>query len=231
VPALYILPSLLSSEGIDHIPETVKARISELRVFIVERTRTARRFIRAVLPEYPIDEASFYELDKHDILSSQAMIHGILEEKRDIGLISEAGTPCIADPGAMIVHMSQRAGYKICPLTGPSSIILALMASGMNGQEFSFHGYLPIKEPALSHKLAQISTLALTGSTQIFIETPYRNDKLLQQISKTIDHNLTLSISIDLTSVNEEHIITKPQKAGQISIGKRPAIYCIGKPQ
>ncbi len=231
MPALYILPSLLSPEGIDHIPETVRARISELRIFIVERTRTARRFIRAVLPEYPIDDAAFYELDKHDMLSTQAMIHSILEENKDIGLISEAGTPCIADPGAMIVHMAQRAGYRIKPLTGPSSIILALMASGMNGQEFSFHGYLPIKEPALGHKLAQISTLALTGSTQIFIETPYRNDKLLQQISKTIDPNLTLSISIDLTSVNEEHIISKPQKAHQISIGKRPAIYCIGKPQ
>ncbi len=231
MPSLYILPSLLSHEGVDHIPDAVRLRIAELRVFIVERTRTARRFIRAILPDYPIDDATFYELDKHDMLASQAMIHKVIDNKTDVGLISEAGTPCIADPGAMVVHIARKADYNIRPLAGPSSILLALMASGMNGQEFSFHGYLPIKEPALSHKLSQMSVLALTGATQIFMETPYRNDKLLQQISKTIDPKLTLSISIDLTSVNEEHIITKPQQAHQLSIGKRPAIYCIGKLQ
>ncbi len=228
---LYILPSLLSPEGIDHIPGVVRSRIEKLRIFVVERTRTARRFIRAILPDYPIDEASFFELDKHDMLVSQAMIYKLLEQRTDIGLISEAGTPCIADPGAMIVHMARKSNYKIYPLSGPSSIMLALMASSMNGQEFAFHGYLPIKEPALSHKLSQISSLALSGATQIFIETPYRNDKMIEKLGATIDANLTISISIDLTSVNEEHIITKPSKVKQISIGKRPAIYCIGKLQ
>jgi len=231
VSSLYILPSLLAPEGSDHIPRIVKDRIDVLRVFIVERTRTARRFIRAVLPDFPIDEASFYELDKHDDLATQAMVNELLDGSCDIGLISEAGTPCIADPGAMIVHLARRAGYKIQPLSGPSSITLALMASGMNGQEFAFHGYLPIKEPALGHKLIQISSLAMTGATQIFIETPYRNDKLLKQISKHIDPSLMISISADLTSVNEKHIITKAGKAVDLSLGKSPAIYCIGKLQ
>jgi len=232
MPKLYTLPSLLAPDGEGHIPSVVIDRIKILRVFIVERTRTARRFIKSIIPDYPIDEATFYELDKHDDLVTQSLVNQALESGADIGLISEAGTPCIADPGAMIVQRARKAGYTISPLSGPSSISLALMASGMNGQTFTFHGSLPIKEPALGHKLKQISTFALTGATQIFIETPYRNDKVLKAISQHVDSSLSLSISIDLTSVNDErHILCKVPAAKDHSIGKSPAIYCIGKLQ
>ena len=231
MPNLYIIPSLLAEDGAAHVPVIVKDKVKSLDTFIVERTRTARRYIRTLIPDFDIDGSKFYELDKHDGLAAQAMINDVLKSTHDVGLISEAGTPCIADPGAMVVHLARRASYVICPLSGPSSITLALMASGMNGQEFTFNGYLPIKEPGLGHKLSQISSRALEGITQLFIETPYRNDKLLQQIKKHVDPSLFVSISIDLTSVNETHHIIKAANTDKLTIGKRPAIYCIGRLQ
>ena len=173
---LYLLPSFLAPDSNEHIPPVVINAINSTSVFIVERARTARRFIRAIIKDYNLDKAQFIELDKHDPALSKTLIKEALAQNVTIGLMSEAGTPCIADPGAMVVNMAREVGYTIKPLTGPSSIILGLMASGMNGQHFTFHGYLPIKDGALSAKLRDINRDANKDVTQIFIETPYRND-------------------------------------------------------
>lgn len=226
---LYLLPSFLAPDSQDHIPPIVIDAIQNTNVFIVERARTSRRYIRSLIKDYPLDEATFIELDKHNISDSKLEIKEALSKKINIGLLSEAGTPCIADPGAIVVNMARNEGYKIRPLTGPSSIILGLMASGMNGQQFSFHGYLPIKDGPLMNKLKLISKIAVKEkSTHIFIETPYRNSKLISKIVRTVDPNLQMMIAINLNSV-DELIITKPIKqwAG-VKLEKEPALFCIG---
>ena len=226
---LYLLPSFLAPDSQAHIPPIVHHALGKTNIFIVERARTSRRFIRALLKDYPLDQAEFIEIDKHNMAASRAAIKEVLSQKENVGLLSEAGTPCIADPGAMVVNMARSLGFKICPLTGPSSIILGLMASGMNGQLFTFHGYLPIKDNALTEKLRAISKIALREkSTHIFIETPYRNTKLINNIVRTVDPSLHMSISVNLNGPDES-IITKPvQQWRGVTMGKVPAIYCIG---
>lgn len=229
MPKLYLLPTFISPEGMDQIPPVVPEIISGLRIFIVERTRTSRRFIKKLHSDFPIDECTFVELDKHNPSSSFTEIKKVLSMEKDIGFLSEAGVPCIADPGAKVVNMARGFNFQIKPISGPSSILLALMASGMNGQNFSFHGYLPIKEVALSKKLKYLSDQALKhGVTQVFMETPYRNKKMIQAIRRHIAHDLFLSVSMDLTA-DAESIQTK--KVGQWKaddVGKSPAIFCLG---
>lgn len=228
---LYLLPSFLAPESNEHIPPVVINAINSTSIFIVERARTARRFIRSIIKDYNLDKAQFIELDKHDPALSKTLIKEALTQNVTIGLMSEAGTPCIADPGAMVVNMARESGYAIKPLTGPSSIILGLMASGMNGQHFTFHGYLPIKDGPLSAKLRDINREANKDVTQIFIETPYRNEKLLKSIVKNIDPNLYISISMNLNGTDERSVTSQIKKAEATSLGKNPAIYCIGKLQ
>ncbi len=227
---LYLLPSFLAPDGKTHIPSVARDRTKDLRIFVVERIRSARRYIKAIHPDFPINDALFIELDKHNLASSLRAVKSALEENQDIGLMSEAGTPCIADPGAQVVNMARSAGYIIKPLTGPSSIILGLMASGMNGQKFTFHGYLPIKEAELNSKLRELSVKILKDkSTQIFIETPYRNNKILERIIKTVDNRIYLSVSTNLTS-SEENITTKPISKWSVgALAKIPAIFCLGQ--
>lgn len=226
---LYLLPSFLAPDSKDHIPSAVLKAIGDTNIFVVERARTSRRYIRSLLQQYPLDQAKFIELDKHNIDVSKLEIKKILSKQENVGLLSEAGTPCIADPGAMVVNMARNQGYKICPLTGPSSIILGLMASGMNGQHFTFHGYLPIKDGPLSQKLKTISRIALKeSSTQIFIETPYRNSKLIEKVVRLIDPSLHMTVAINLNGKDENIVTQSIQKWKGFRLGKEPAIYCIG---
>jgi len=229
---LYIIPSFLAPDTQSHIPSIVTDTINQLNVFVVERTRTARRFIRSMSKDFVIDNAIFIELDKHDMASSKKEIAAALAQHVNIGLLSEAGTPCIADPGALVVNMARTQGYHIKPLSGPSSLFLALMASGMNGQEFTFHGYLPIKDGDLIKKLKEISSIAIQqNNTHIFIETPYRNIKLVQQIKKQVDSNLHICISKNLSDTSEEISTIKIKDISIDAIDKSPTIYCIGKLQ
>ena len=228
MPTLYLIPTTISQYGIDHIPSVVKTTVQKLRTFVVERERTSRRYIRQLVKDFPIDDAVFLELDKHDLLRSSNELSRLLSDNRDIGLMSESGVPCIADPGSQVVSLAREAGYKIKPLTGPSSIMLALMASGMNGQQFSFHGYLPVKESPLKRKLNELSTLAKKGISQIFIETPYRNNQMLKHILKYVDNHLYLAIAIDITGTEELILCKKVSNWPRTELPKSPAIFIVG---
>ena len=232
MPTLYIIPTVISHGEVDHIPPIIRKVIADLDVFIVEKLRTARRYLRSLDREFPIDDTDFIELDKHDSTQHVSQIELIFDSGRSVGLMSESGTPCIADPGSAIVHLARNNGYRIQPLTGPSSIILALMASGLNGQNFVFHGYLPVKEAALARKLREIAVVAQnTGQTQIFIETPYRNEKLVQQIKKNVGGDLYLCVAIDLTGENQSITVAPINKLTLNKIEKLPAIFLIGQAQ
>ncbi len=185
------------------IPEKVIGLTKQLRYFIVEDIRSARRYLRMIDREFPIDEAVFFELNEHtgekDILHHlEPALKGL-----DMGVLSEAGLPAIADPGAMIIAMAHRNGITVTPLSGPSSIILALISSGFNGQNFTFNGYLPIKPADRTAKLRELERKAAEGFTQIFMETPYRNQKMLESIMKTCHNDTLLCIAADITLPSE----------------------------
>ena len=203
---LYLIPTFLSDTESHRVFPAYNAEIiANLDIFIVENIRTARRFLRKAGYTKDFDtEVSFYVLNKH---TSDRELEHFLEmsgKGKDTGLLSEAGTPCIADPGAKIVALAHRKGIRSIPLTGPNSIILALMASGFNGQNFSFHGYLPIERQQRKRKLQQLQQLVFReNQTQIFIETPFRNQALFDSILQTCSEDLLLCVASDLTGTRE----------------------------
>ncbi len=230
---LYLIPSALSDTDINcFVPEKIKERIKAITVFIVENTRTTRRFLKKINKDFDIDSCVFYELNKHEKNQELTKLLGACINGKDAGLITEAGCPGIADPGAEIVLYAQKNNIRVIPLTGPSSITLALMASGMNGQNFAFAGYLPVRKQDRIKKIKEIESLALkTGQTQIFIETPYRNMQMLDDIVNNCNNNTLLCIASDITGKNE-FIKTKPIKEWKKrlpGINKIPAIFLIGR--
>ncbi|MFT4566624.1 MAG: 16S rRNA (cytidine1402-2'-O)-methyltransferase [Saprospiraceae bacterium] len=229
MPKLFLIPCLLAEDGIDHIPPIAVKTIASLDAFVVEGLRTARRFIRKMIPDYNIDGATFVEMDKHDMQVTSKEVALLLKGGKNIGLLSEAGCPCLADPGNKIVDQARAAGYTISPLTGPTSIVSALISSGYNGQQFTFHGYLPFKEPDLGKKLQQLNqTVIKTGYTQIWIETPYRNDKMIEALVKTLPSLTSLTIAIELNSKKEEILKLNLSQWKGKKIGKRPAVFLMG---
>lgn len=205
-PALYLIPVTLdvNSEPASVLPDQVLSIINDLDEFIVENARTARRFLRRAGFSKNLDEVTMHILDKHTGINEASEFIGSLKAGKTVGLLSEAGTPCIADPGAEVVRLCQEQNIRVAPLSGPSSILLALMASGFNGQQFAFHGYLPIQKPALKNKLKQLENNILKeNQTQIFIETPYRNMKLLEVIIQNCSPSLKLCIASEITTSNE----------------------------
>ena len=181
-----------------------------LKFFIVENLRTARRFLKACDRDINIDELTFFELNRHTSPEEVAGMLNPAAEGHDIGIISEAGCPAIADPGADVVAIAQRKGYDVRPLVGPSSIILSLMASGFNGQSFAFLGYLPIdasQRTAAMHAMER--RIKSESQTQIFIETPYRNNKLIAELARALPGQMMLCVASDITGSNEK-IITRP---------------------
>jgi len=227
--SLYLIPTLLDEDGKQHISPIVIEQLKSLDHFVVERLRTARRFIKKIQADYNIDQASFVELDKHNLEQSLRDAQQMFKEGKDIGLMSEAGSPCLADPGAKIVQLAREKGYIIKPLSGPSSIMLAIMASGLNGQEFTFHGYLPVKDGALQSKLRELEgAVKKSRYSQIWIETPYRNDKMLESLLKTVDKNLQLSIAVSLNGPQEKIDTRRLADWKGHKIGKEPAIFILG---
>jgi len=206
---IYLIPVILGGNDFTAvIPEKVLAITRNLRFFIVEDIRSSRRFLRLIDPVFPIDETIFFELSEHTRLTD---ISNYLEPAingNDMGLMSEAGLPGIADPGAMIVSKAHRLNISVIPLSGPSSIIMALISSGLNGQNFSFNGYLPVKPDERVVKLKELEKRAHEGYAQIFMETPYRNQKTLDTIIKTCSKDMLLCIAADIT-LPTESIITK----------------------
>ncbi len=232
-PMLFLIPVTLGDTELSRVlPEYNRDIIRSLSHFIVENIRTARRFLKKAVPEMVIDDLVFFELNKH---TTPEMLSGYirpLEQGVNMGLLSEAGCPAIADPGADIVDKVQQKGYKVVPLTGPSSILLSLMGSGFNGQSFAFLGYLPIDPGARQSMLKKIeSRIYGEDQTQIFIETPYRNIKMVEDIIKSCKPSTRLCIACNLTCV-DEMIQTRSVRewSGKIpDINKKPAIFLLYK--
>lgn len=231
---LYLIPVLLGSTIAEQvIPQGTIETVRKIRFFVVENIRTARRMLSKINMPCPIEELTFMELDKHHHDNPDLMTYlGEALKGNDIGLMSEAGTPCVADPGTLIVKLAHQANIKVIPMTGPNAIILALMASGFNGQSFCFHGYLPIKSPERSNAIKNLERRSLMNNeTQIFIETPFRNNAMIEELIKTCKPTTMLCVACNLTMPDEE-IISKPiseWKKINRNCNKKPAVFLVYK--
>lgn len=217
----------------DVLPDSNKQVINSLDYFIVENVRSARRFLSKAGVERAISELEFVELNEHTTSSAdvERMLRPIIDG-RSAGVISEAGVPGVADPGADIVALAHRHGIRVVPLVGPSSIILAMMASGQNGQSFSFVGYIPVKDAERSQRIKSLERRAQQEhQAQIFIEAPYRNVKLMEALLKTLSPQTRLTVAADITGA-DEYILTLSveqwRKRGMPPIEKRPTIFILG---
>ena len=232
---LYMIPCPISDlSAIDDVlPQANKQVIDSLDYFIVENVRSARRFLSKAKIARRIDDLEFVELNEHTTAGREveAMVRPI-EQGRSAGVISEAGVPGVADPGALVVEVAHRRGIKVVPLVGPSSILLALMASGLNGQSFAFNGYLPVKPPERAKALKALERKAtVERQSQIFIEAPYRNVKLAEQILEVCGAECRLTVACDITSPDEVILTLKVaewRKRGLPDIAKRPTIFILG---
>ena len=228
-PTLYLIPTTLGNDSLNHcIPEYVVEQTRQLRHFIVEDVRTARRYLSKLKMPVPIDELCFYELNEHTKPEELHSLTQPLTNGNDVGLMSEAGLPAIADPGKDIVQLAHQKGIKVIPLVGPSSILLALMASGLNGQNFAFNGYLPIKDQERIQQIRMLEKRSIQErQAQIFIEAPYRNAKLLEAFLFACSNNAKLCIAANLT-LSDEYIQTQPiayWKKHIPDINKKPCIF------
>lgn len=229
---VYLLPSNLTPGG--NPAEVLPARniqlVSTIKYFVVEELRTARRFLKACDRSIDIDSLHFDVLNEHTAPEQVSMMLKPALEGNDIGVISEAGCPAVADPGADLVAAAQANGVEVVPLVGPSSIIMSLMASGFNGQSFAFIGYLPIDAKNRSAALKQMSRdISARHQTKIFIETPYRNNRLIAELASSLPANLKLCVACDITGP-EEQIITRPLswwRNHNYDYAKRPAIFLL----
>jgi 16S rRNA (cytidine1402-2'-O)-methyltransferase len=230
---LYLIPVTLGATPVDQVlPPGNREIILSLRHFIVENVRSARRFLKQIAPAIEPDSLTFYTLNRHTAREEWGEFLRPLQQGESAGLLSEAGCPAVADPGAEIVALAQRQGIRVKPLVGPSSILLALMASGLNGQNFAFHGYLPIDSSARVKALKQLEQRALAdGQTQLFIETPYRNQKLLQEILSACRADTRLCIAADLTLPTEEirTLCISDWRKAIPNLSKRLCIFALGR--
>lgn len=228
---LYLFPSTMSdAPAADVLPQRNIELLSGVKYFIVENIRTARRFLKACNKEIDIDQLTFFELNNHTNPAEIPSMIAPLAQGHDMGVISEAGCPAVADPGAQVVALAQKGGYEVCPLVGPSSILMALMGSGFNGQSFAFVGYLPIEQSQRTAKLKRLHREARDERrTAIFIETPYRNNRLIKEIVDTLPPATKLCVASDITGSGQK-IITLPLSAWrtrQYNYDKTPTIFLL----
>ncbi len=229
--ALYLFPVPLSEGPVtDVLPQRNIEIVRTVKHFIVENIRSARRFLKQCDRSIDIDSLTFHELNRHTDLSTVPAMLNPLAHGESVGVISEAGCPAIADPGADVVAIAQRKGYRVEPLVGPSSILMSLMGSGFNGQSFAFNGYLPIdrdERAATLHRLQQ--RIIKERQTQIFIETPYRNNKLISELVETLPGQMLLCVASDITG-ERCSIVTRPLSQWskvQYDYGKIPTIFLL----
>ena len=230
---LYLIPTTLGDDSpFKVLPADIKPLVQSIKYYFVENERTARRFLKKIDADINIDELTFREINKRTRHDDLVTFFQHANEGNDIGVISEAGCPGVADPGAEAVKVAHEKEIIVKPLVGPSSILLSLMASGMNGQSFTFVGYIPIKQPSRGKTLHFMEQQALKyDQTQIFIETPYRNNSLLEELAKTLNNNTRLCVACDIT-LDTEFIVTKTireWKKALPDLHKRPAIFLIGR--
>lgn len=228
---VYLIPTVLDEEGLGAIPGYINTAVKCCSVFFVENERTARRYLKRLWQEMVIDDYRWHTIHKAEE-EVRSIFLELLNQNKTVGIISEAGCPGIADPGQILIAAAQAAGAKVCPLTGPNSIVLALMGSGMNGQHFRFAGYLPIEHAARIKAIKAMENEILTRHcTQIFIETPYRNQQLFETLVKTCNPDTRLCIAASLTSP-QEYIKTKriaEWRKEKPDLHKIPAIFILGE--
>ena len=225
---VYLIPSLLHEEGLRSIPSYLTAIVKQCTVLFVENDRTTRRYLKKLDREIMIDNYEWFTMTNDD--PNIDSFRKKIKEEKTIGIISEAGCPGIADPGQQLVAIAQELNIEVKPLVGPNSILLALMASGMNGQQFRFAGYLPIKNPERNNAIKELeSESAKKNCTQIFIETPYRNNQLMEALLSVCQPSTKICIAVDLTG-EKELIKTRSVvdwKKNKPDIHKRPAIFLL----
>lgn len=231
---LFLIPTPIVEDGIDDISPRALASIRDLRYFIVENLKTARRCLRKMGYRANFDEeVQFYEIDKHDSQQSLDIVKSWMKSEYDLGILSEAGLPCIADPGARYVALAHQCDYTIQPLSGPSSILLALISSGLNGQNFAFNGYLPIDKIERAQKLKSLEQkVRLENQTQLFMETPFRNPSFFDDILKTCSADISLSVAANIgseTSYIKTRTIQEWRKVAPPDLHKIPTIFSLGK--
>jgi 16S rRNA (cytidine1402-2'-O)-methyltransferase len=230
---LYLIPTTMGDcDPMDVLPQTIKRSIDFIDYYIVENDKTARKSIKQVSPEKKQSDLILFVLNKHTEVKEHLDFIQPLLEGKNVGLMSEAGCPGVADPGAVIVKLAHDQGIQVVPLVGPSSILLAMMASGMNGQSFTFHGYLPIEKEEKKASFKSLEKISFEkNQSQIFIETPYRNNKLLEDLLQTLHPETHLCVATDIT-LPTEYIKTKKIAAWKketIDLHKRPTIFIIHK--
>ncbi|QTV05779.1 SAM-dependent methyltransferase [Faecalibacter bovis] len=226
---VYLIPSLLGESPYNRVlPEFNLEVIRSINTFVVENEKSARKFIKQVCPEKVQADLDLYILDKDTDAQELFELVKLLDQGKTIGIISEAGLPAVADPGSQLVKVAQDKKIQVVPLVGPSSILMALMASGMNGQNFAFHGYLPIEKNERKKRLGQLEAeSSKTGIAQIFMETPYRNNQMIDDLTKILRADTKICVACDIT-LETEDIRTrsiKDWKKEDYDFHKRPAIY------
>jgi len=229
--SLFLIPSNIADNDLfQHVsPYNIKISHS-LKHFIVENARTARRYLKAIHYPYSFDEVWMRSLNEHNQFDVDSELLLPCFSGHNVGLLSEAGTPCVADPGYTIVRLAHQSGIRVVPLSGYSSIIQALMASGLNGQNFCFHGYLPVKPNELKVCLKKIEKQAASGQTQIFIETPYRNNRMLEIILSICNNQTLLCVATDISGDNERIIVMSISewKKKKIDLKVMPSVFLLG---
>lgn len=232
MPVLYLIPTPIAENALATLPAYTVEIARRLDVFVVERAKTARHFIKSLTPIKPLQDMEFVEIGEKDHDAALACFDSAIKEGRDVGLLSEAGCPGVADPGAVLVAHAHSTGVRVQPLVGPSSILLALMASGMNGQRFTFHGYLSPKRLELAKDLRRLEQLAKSqDQTQLFIETPYRSRMVLEIALECLQAQTRFGIAMDVSGEQEmikvmriaawkKTVITLPDKL--------PAVFMVG---
>jgi 16S rRNA (cytidine1402-2'-O)-methyltransferase len=228
---LYLVPSGLGSDDVAaHLPQDTREILAGLDCFIAENPKTARAFLKAAGYPRPLQELAIETLDEHTRQSRIADLLAPLERGADCGLLSEAGCPAVADPGAALVRQAHAAGIRVAPLIGPSALLLALMASGMNGQRFAFHGYLPVERTARAKRLIELESASdQQDATQLFIEAPYRNDAMLDAVLKTCRSDTLLCLATDLT-LDTQAVCTRSisdWKNARPALNRRPTVFLL----
>ncbi len=230
---LYLLPTTLGdNDPLEVLPATVQQQVERINVFIAENEKTARRAIKKLVPAKSQPSLQFFLLNKHTEPSEIPSFLEACKAGTDVGLLSEAGCPGVADPGAEVVKIAHREGIQVIPMVGPSSILLAMMASGMNGQNFAFNGYLPIDKAARKSEIKALEKISHEkNQAQSFIETPYRNNKMLEDLIQILHPGTRICIACDLT-LSTEYVVTKTAAEWgktKVDLHKRPTIFILQK--
>ncbi len=228
---LYLIPNLLGNDDFrKSLPDFNLQIVHQIRIFVVENEKSARKFIKTILPEKKQSELEIHILDKDTSVKEVHDLIQLFKRNQPIGIISEAGLPAVADPGSKLVRLAHQKGVPVFPLTGPSSILLALMASGMNGQQFAFHGYLPIDKLERKKMIQRLEQESRKNNcTQIFMETPYRNNQLLEDLIKFCQSSTSICVAANLTMEDEFVWTGSPKEWAQkkTDFHKKPAIFLL----